>query len=72
VIESHAVFYEEWLNKIITFSLISLSGWLVAFFLFKKEALPGGLLFSLYVLVTCSHIIGLLFEIIKFPSLLGI
>jgi hypothetical protein len=71
-IESHAIFYEEWLNKIITFALISLSVWLAAFVLFKKEALPGGILFSLYVLVTCSHTIGHLFELIKLPSLLGI
>ena len=71
-IESHAILYNKWLNKIITFALISLIGWLAAFVLFKNEALPGGMLFSFYVLVTCSHVIGHLFELIKLPSLLGI
>jgi len=71
-IESHAILYNKWLNKIITFALISLIGWLAAFVLFKNEALPGGMLFSFYVLVACSHVIGHLFELIKLPSLLGI
>lgn len=58
-------------NKICLFFIISVIIWLVFLILFDQKALPGGLYFSLWALVNCSHILGFIFEMIKMPSLLG-
>jgi hypothetical protein len=58
-------------NKIIVFFLLSFLGWLFVFLVTGSSALPGGLYFSLIVLVVCAHSFGYLIELIKMPSLLG-
>lgn len=70
-IESCCIFNKKLPNKISLFFIISAIIWLVLLILFDQKALPGGSYFSLWVLVTCSHILGFIFEMVKMPSLLG-
>lgn len=58
-------------NKILIFLIISISCWLIAFILLGNKSLPGGIVFSLFVLFISAHSIGFLIEKIKLPSLLG-
>ena len=59
------------INAFLIFFLISLTCWSLMFLTLGKEALPGGICFSLFVLIVSCHIIGYLFELIKMPNLLG-
>lgn len=56
-------------NKIILFILISVLAWLLTYITFGAQALPGGIYFSLAILLSCSHALGFLSEKIKIPSL---
>jgi hypothetical protein len=58
-------------NKIILFFLLSILGWLFVFLITGPSALPGGLYFSLIVLIVCAHSFGYVIELIKMPPLLG-
>jgi hypothetical protein len=58
-------------NKIILFFLISILGWLFVFLVTGASALPGGLYFSLIVLVVAAHSVGYVVELAKMPPLLG-
>lgn len=71
LIESCFVFNQRLSNKICLFFMISAIIWIILFILFDQAALPGGPFFSLWTLVTFSHILGFMFELIKMPSLLG-
>ena len=59
------------INGIIVFFILSLTCWFLMFLTLNKEALPGGVCFSLFVLIISCHIVGYLFELIKMPNLLG-
>ncbi|RNA18518.1 mitochondrial sodium hydrogen exchanger 9B2-like [Brachionus plicatilis] len=71
VIESCFIFNQKLSNKICLFMVISSITWLVLFILFDQAALPGGSYFSIWTLVTCSHVLGFFFQTVKMPSLLG-
>ena len=45
--------------------------WLTAFAVSKKDALPGGNIFALFVLVIGAMLGGFLVSLIKLPPLLG-
>lgn len=70
-IKSFFIIKNKLLNKIIIFFVTSISCWLLAYLFFGTNALPGGIFFSLIVLVVSSHVFGFIFEKIKMPSLLG-
>ena len=59
------------MNKIIIFALLSLCAWLITYILFDNGALPGGVFFSLAILVVTSHVFGFVFSKMKLPALLG-
>ena len=59
------------INKIIIFFTISFIVWAFTFLVAGQAALPGGLYFSLIILVICAHILGYLMAMIKIPPLLG-
>lgn len=61
----------ETINKICLFLITFFSSWFLAFILFGYNALPGSIIFSLFVLISTSHAIGYLFELIKMPALFG-
>jgi len=58
-------------NMLIAFFLLSFTTWILFFIIFGKNALPGGIYFSLIILLVASHIFGYLFKKMKLPSLLG-
>ena len=58
-------------NKIILFFIISILTWLFVFLVTGPSGLPGGLYFSLIVLVVSAHVLGYVAEKIKMPALLG-
>ncbi len=72
IIKSFWLINNKLFNKILLFFLIAATCWLVIFLLFGKSALPGGLYFSLAILLILSHVLGFLFEKLKLPSLLGL
>ena len=59
------------INAILVFFLISLTCWSLMYLTLGKEALPGGICFSLFILIVSCHVIGYLFELIKMANLLG-
>lgn len=59
-------------NQIIIFFIIAFITWAFLYVVFQNSALPGGIYFSLFILIVASQICGFLFELIKLPSLLGI
>ena len=60
------------LNRTLVFICMCPLIWLFTFLIVGEKALPGkGISFSLIAFVTSGHIIGLVFEKIKMPALLG-
>ena len=72
IIQSSPLMRNSLFNMIILFIFLSLIVWVLLFIIFDAQALPGGIYFSLLVLLICGHVFGYLFEKIKLPSLLGI
>ena len=72
VIESNWLCQNKVANKIILFILISALGWLLFLAIVGARAMPGGLYFSLVIVLIAGHLFGFLFEKLKMPSLLGI
>ena len=60
------------INAIFVFFILSLTCWTLMYLTLNDKALPGGVYFSLFVLIVSCHIVGYLFELIKLPNLLGI
>ena len=58
-------------NMVIIFTILSMTTWMLIFIILDSKALPGGIYFSLLVLLISGHVFGYLFEKIKLPSLLG-
>jgi len=71
IIQSSPLMRNSLFNMIILFIFLSLIVWVLLFIIFDAQALPGGIYFSLLVLLICGHVFGYLFEKIKLPSLLG-
>ena len=59
------------INKIVLFFSLTAISWLILLILFGKQALPGGILFSLIALFLLAHTLGYLLEKVYLPSLLG-
>ncbi|XP_071492549.1 sodium/hydrogen exchanger 9B2-like [Diadema antillarum] len=59
-------------GKLVTYTLLVVLLWAVLFTVTGAEALPGGNLFGVYVLIILSIILGILVEkILRLPALLG-
>lgn len=58
-------------NELLIFFTLSSLAWLFAYIALGRNALPGGLAFSLIILIVSAHVAGYLVELIKMPSLLG-
>ncbi len=58
-------------NMLIVFVLLSFTSWILLFIIFERAALPGGIFFSLIVLLVSGHIFGYLFDKLNLPPLLG-
>lgn len=65
-------FTHKKINRIVLFFAAWTLLWLFALIITGEQALPGGLYFSLIVLVVSAHVAGFLIEFIKMPSLLGL
>ena len=72
VIESCFITKNKLSNKLLTFVVLSFSIWFLIWIVADKEALPGGLYFSLLILLYTGHVFGYLSEKIKLPPLFGI
>ena len=71
IIKSCFIINNQTVNKIILFFIGSLAFWSFMYLTIGTNALPGGICFSLFVLIFSSHLVGYVFEKIKMPNLLG-
>jgi hypothetical protein len=72
VIESCWLIKNRFANKVILLLLSVITVWLLGFIIFGKEALPGGLYFSILILIITAHIIAFLLNKLRVPLPLGI
>ena len=71
IIRSCFLVNNNMLNMVLLFLTFSLSLWTLMYLTINKEALPGGLYFSLFILIISCHVVGYICEWIKMPNLLG-
>ena len=71
IVKSCFITTNKTVNMCVLFAVVSLAFWSIMYLCIGAYALPGGVCFSLFVLVVSCHIVGYLFEKIKIPNLLG-
>ena len=71
LIDSCILINKKIINQLLVFVLLACCIWLVIYIMFDTLALPGGICFSLLVLVSCAHGIGFVFQKMRTSALLG-